>query len=119
MKKSGLTRDQFIDSLGDELSSRIAENDLKDLLVVLSTEHGRRFIWRLLDFTGIFRCSMTGNSQTFFLEGHRNIGLMIFNDIFERYPEELIKMRNEYEHWVNMWTSIAENAEKKLAKGGK
>lgn len=57
------------------------ERELNDIKAVLSTREGRRFIWRLLTIGSLFRTTFTGNSTTFFLEGHRNLALLILNDI--------------------------------------
>lgn len=47
----------------------------------MSDPRGRRFIWRLLGITGIFRSSFTGNSETFFREGERNVGLKLLTEV--------------------------------------
>lgn len=57
------------------------ERELNDLRVVLSTREGRRFVWRLLTIGCLFRTTFTGNSTSFFLEGHRNMALLVLNDI--------------------------------------
>ncbi len=57
------------------------EQELNDIRAVLSTREGRRFMWRLLTIGSLFRTTFTGNSTGFFLEGHRNLALMILNDI--------------------------------------
>ena len=41
------------------------EQELLDVKNILSTPHGRRFIWRYLGLAGVFRLSFTGNSETF------------------------------------------------------
>jgi hypothetical protein len=38
---------------------------------------------------------MTGNSQTFFLEGQRNVGLMLEANILTHTPEQWLRMVNE------------------------
>jgi hypothetical protein len=62
-------------------AKRKAQQEDDDLLTVMSTEAGRRFIWRLLCSTGMRRSSYTGNSETFFREGERNVGLRLQADI--------------------------------------
>lgn len=69
--------------------------ELADFVMLMRTEFGRRFIWRMLDKTGFQKSSFTGNSYTFFNEGMRNIGLMIWADINEGCPELYIQMVNE------------------------
>jgi len=57
------------------------ERELNDIRAVLSTREGRRFVWRLLTIGSLFRTTFTGNSTSFFLEGHRNVALLVLNDI--------------------------------------
>jgi len=45
--------------------------------VFMRTAEGRRVLADLLAFTGIFELSFTGNSQTFFKEGKRAVGLKL------------------------------------------
>jgi hypothetical protein len=66
--------------LKENLSAvQIAERDQlrADLRQVMAEPHGRRVIWAMLDKTGIYRSSFTGNSQTFYAEGERNVGLWL------------------------------------------
>lgn len=52
----------------------------RDWANVLATEHGRRVVWDILTRTGLFRSSYRGNADTNFLEGERNIGLVLLDD---------------------------------------
>lgn len=54
---------------------RQANKDFKELMQIPAF---RRFIWWLLEATKMFHVCMTGNSQTFFNLGERNIGLQVF-----------------------------------------
>ena len=72
------------------------ELELDDMAALLATKGGRRIIWRYLDKCGVFRTSMTGNSQTFFNEGMRNIGLMLLTDINEADPMAYVTMMQEH-----------------------
>lgn len=47
----------------------------------MSDPRGRRFVWWLLGIAGIFRSSFTGNSETFFREGERNVGLRLLTEV--------------------------------------
>jgi len=71
------------------------EREMNDLASVLDTKHGRRFIWRFLGECGVFKSSFTGNSQTFFNEGQRNVGLKLLSEIDEAAPEAYMIMRKE------------------------
>ena len=68
---------------------------VEDMKWVLSTEQGRRVIWDLLSFCGIFRSSFTGNSTTFFNEGGRNVGLRLYNQVLTADEIAYLKMRKE------------------------
>ena len=65
------------------------DNDLKFLL---ASDQGRRFIWNMLEKCGVFKSSFTGSSETFFLEGQRNIGLKLMSDIMRVDPDSYLKM---------------------------
>lgn len=51
------------------------ERDVDALNHVLSTELGRWFFCRLFDHTGILKRSFTGDSETYFNEGRRSVGI--------------------------------------------
>ncbi len=72
----------------------------EDLKWVLSSKQGRRFMWGLLEQTGVYRSSFTGNSETFFREGQRNVGLGLLALIHEHCPKrysEMVEEQSEYE----------------------
>lgn len=71
---------------------RVEADDIKWLM---SDKRGRRFVWRLLEKTGIYRTSFTGNSETFFKEGARNVGLQILALIHEHCPDKYTLMVTE------------------------
>ena len=75
-----------------ELSS---EESLRDLQWVMSDPRGRRFMWKLLNNTGINRLSFTGNSHTFFNEGARNIGLQMTAILEQHLPGAYLEMLKE------------------------
>ena len=74
------------------LRRQIEANDIKWLM---SGKQGRRIVWRLLDKAGLYRTSFTGNSETFFKEGMRNMGLFIVAEIHEHCPEAYPLMLTE------------------------
>lgn len=59
----------------------IRDTELEDWRLLLSKQWGRRLVWRILDQTGMYRTSFTGNSTTFFNEGARNIGLWLVDEV--------------------------------------
>lgn len=72
-----------------------AQQDAQDFKWIMANKRGRRYVWRLLDLAGVFRSSFTGNSQTFFNEGQRNIGLMVLAQIHKHCPEAYLLMLQE------------------------
>lgn len=74
------------------LTRQVEKEDIKWLM---SGKRGRRIMWRLLERTGIFRSSFTGNSETYFREGMRNVGLMLMAQINEACPEMYTLMVQE------------------------
>jgi len=69
--------------------------DLGDLTIVMNSEAGRRFVWRLLSAAHCFQTSFTGDTETFFREGERNLGLQILTDLLEECPERFALMARE------------------------
>jgi hypothetical protein len=78
-----------------ERETRGREREINDIAWVLSTPNGRRFLWRYLEMCGLYRTSFTGSSETFYLEGMRNIGLKLLADITETSPEQYLLMMKE------------------------
>jgi len=44
---------------------------------LLKTKAGKDFIWYILSIANLYGDNFTGNSQTFYLEGKRSIGLEV------------------------------------------
>lgn len=74
------------------LKQQIEANDWKWLM---SSKQGRRLVWGLLAETGIYQSSFTGNSETFFREGRRDIGLKVLAKIHATGPEAYVQMLTE------------------------
>jgi hypothetical protein len=66
-----------------------------DLLKVLDDPAGRRFVMRLIDGTGVFARSFTGNSETFHREGRRSVGLDLVEHIERVLPGAFAKLQAE------------------------
>lgn len=76
-------------------SALMKEQERSDLVAVMSTESGRRFMWGFLAATGMYNSSFTGNSTTFFNEGQRNIGLKYTVLMLQHCPELYLEMQKE------------------------
>lgn len=72
-----------------------SEQEVADLKWLMSDKRGRRIVWGLLEKTGLYRSSFTGNSATFFREGERNIGLQYIAAIHEHCPDKYSLMVTE------------------------
>lgn len=89
--------------LGDEAqakSSRKREKlrslqDREDTRLVMSTPGGRRFLARLLERSGVNRSSFTGNANTYFNEGQRNLGLFLQAELVDTSPDLYLTMLSE------------------------
>ena len=82
----------------DARSTRLSitrDDEVADLQAVLNLDGGRRLLWRLLERAGIYKTSFTGNSETFFKEGRRDMGLFLLNEIQEADPDAYLKMIKE------------------------
>lgn len=74
------------------------DQELKDLVDVMSTPAGRRFVWRFLSDGYIFRPCFTGTSHTYFNEGRREFALRYFNDVMKACPKlyhQMVEENNE------------------------
>lgn len=76
-------------------TEQVALKKVSDWKWLMSQARGRRLIWRLLEETGLYRSSFTGNSETFFREGERNVGLKIVAILTTHCLEDYSKMMVE------------------------
>lgn len=74
------------------------EREDLDMVEVLSTKPGRRFVWRYLGRCGIFKSSYShSGSEVYFNEGRRDIGLSLLGDIMRSSPSSYLTMMKENE----------------------
>ena len=75
----------------------IEEDLIKDgLRSALATVEGRRFIWRLFEWTHILSNSRREtDAATYFALGEQNIGQQLLGLLEEADPEAWLKLRNE------------------------
>lgn len=75
---------------------------------MLATEAGRAIAWELMEFCGLLRVSYTGNADTNFREGARNVALHFLgtrinpagSDLFAKMFEEGQRRREEIEEAI-------------------
>lgn len=75
--------------------------ELLDLRLIMMSQHGRRFILRLLGKCGIMRLSFInggeeGRRATDFNEGKRSVGNELFVEIDRAAPDMYLRMMEEY-----------------------
>ena len=66
-----------------------------DISAVMSTENGRRFVWRILEFCGIYRDIEGEGSEMLKQIGNRQTGLYILAIVSDNNEEEVFKMMKE------------------------
>jgi len=73
------------------------ERELSDMRDALTRPQGRRMVWSILSKCGIYGLSYCGNnSETFFKEGKRSIGLELLKLVEDAKPGSMDQMRREY-----------------------
>ena len=74
----------------------VVAQDKADVVHVMESGPGRRFVSKLLQRAGVNASSFTGKSNsTFFKEGGRNQGLMLLDDIKKFTPGSYLTMIKE------------------------
>lgn len=79
----------------EEKQRLTSHQETEDFRWLMSDKRGRRVVWNLLERTGLYRSSFTGNSETFFREGARNVGLAYMALINEHCPDKYNLMVTE------------------------
>lgn len=78
-------------------NKRQRDRQTADLRKVLAIVEGRRFVWRLLSESGVFRTSFNQNALNMaFNEGFRNSGLLILDEILKNVPATFTQMQREH-----------------------
>lgn len=76
-------------------ADRKRKQEADDIRWLMAHKQGRRILWRVLEQAGIYRTSFTGNSETFFREGKRALGLFLLSDVHEFAPDSYVTMLKE------------------------
>ncbi|MEX9744528.1 MULTISPECIES: hypothetical protein [Providencia] len=85
--------------LKEKLRKEREDDDLKQ---VMSTEYGRRFVWKILSASGVFHSSFSSDPySTYFKEGARNRGLELFNSVLSVCPDLYLVMAEEAKEQEN------------------
>ncbi len=70
--------------------------DVADITWLMGHSQGRRIMYGLLAAAGVYQGSFTGNSETFYKEGKRAIGLQYLAIVNEHCAEEFVLMLKEH-----------------------
>ena len=81
----------------EELQQELRQQRREDLAALLDTEVGRRVIFALIDETGAFDNSFTGNSGSFYKDGRKSVGLDLFHQVMSLDPERFPQMWKEHQ----------------------
>lgn len=82
----------------DERARREAlqrDQQLDDMRWLMGHAQGRRIMARVLELAGVERISFTGNSQTFYNEGARSVGIPLLDEIKHCAWDDYITMLGE------------------------
>lgn len=80
-----------VESISGKPGKAERQHDL-DLFNLLQQEEFRDYLWGLLERCHMFQTTFTGNSQSYFQEGERNVGLQVLHEINACDPDSYIKM---------------------------
>jgi hypothetical protein len=96
--------DEFKELIRDTISDRVIE----DIKVVCSTSQGRRLVWELLDFCGVYGCSFVPGMSgiTEFNEGKRSVGVRLLNRVNAADKSMIQKIL--LEHWSEAQSNKAQ-----------
>lgn len=71
------------------------EREVADLVAVMGSPAGRRFVWKLLGECGLYRSSYHPSALIHFNEGQRSIGLALLASLTADCPELYLTMQSE------------------------
>lgn len=80
--------------VNEDLAVQLHHNDL---LAVMGSAEGRRFVWELIGTAGVFRQSFGPDAlATAFSEGRRSIGLELLARLQDEAPDAYLKAQGEF-----------------------
>ena len=88
----GLFIEDYVEGEKDKLK-QLAENQslMLSYKSMLSSPDGKRVLWDILSFCGVFQNAMTGNSRTYFNLGRQSVGqyLMVALNVGNAFEDVL------------------------------
>ena len=76
----------------DKKNKNRRKQELEDIKNIIARPEGMRFFRRLMEAGKVFDTTFTGNSNGYFLEGHRNLALIFFADIVDAAKNKVAEL---------------------------
>lgn len=73
----------------EKIAEELRKQELRDVARILELPEGVRLFRRMFVMGKVFSTTYTGNSNTFFQEGERNLALKFFADVCDAAPHKL------------------------------
>jgi|GEM_PF-6440926 hypothetical protein len=81
----------------EELNEQVRQQRDDDLRTLLGTKPGRRVLFALINNTGTFDSSFTGNSGSFFNDGRKSVGQALFHEVMRLDAGRFLEMWQEHQ----------------------
>jgi len=78
-----------------ERAKSLRERELNDIIMILDSPAGERFLWRLLGHCGTFESIWEPSAKIHYLSGKQDVGHFLMAEIVEAKPEALVKMMKQ------------------------
>ena len=85
-----------IDSAGKK-QKEVERQQIDDLRKILDSDHGRRFLWRLLVHCRINASVFEPNSKIAYNSGMQDVGHFVLGEIVKARPEAYLLMMQEHQ----------------------
>lgn len=79
----------------DKILAKRQQRELDDIRFMLTSEAGRRFLWRMLTHCRVFESIYEQNARIHYNSGVQDVGHFILGEITKARPEALIEMMRE------------------------
>lgn len=111
---SGSESAQKLLTIHDELHAQQYRNDL---VSVMNTPEGRRFVWQLIGNAGVFQQSFVADATaTAFNEGRRSVGLALLARLNDEMPDLYLRAQGEQFEMQRKENALRKAAEAEAAK---
>ena len=77
--------------------ARERREEIKDIIAVMQTAQGRRWVWRLLCKARIFSSPYAGSTNDTMMNlGEHNFGLFVMTEVIDACPDSYLLMQKEH-----------------------